>query len=152
MLKYVLNLLMLVTLSTTTAISFLIRPVDLAASQAKVAMQSPISPLPPGDNDSDDDESNGDELDANGLKPSTYIWLPQAHTDQMWIKTHQIGLGWWDEKGELHIAQQVNGIIKIDLKGVTMISIPLDAAGFAVPPGWKKIMRPQNGEWVIVPL
>ena len=65
MLKYVLNLPMLVTLSTTTAISFLIRPVDLAASQAKVAMQSPISPLPPGDNDSDDDESNGDELDAN---------------------------------------------------------------------------------------
>jgi len=141
---------MIITLSTTTAISFLLHPNALGASQAEVAMQSPISPLPPGDQD-DTNEDERDEYDANGLKPSVYVWLPQAHIHQMWIKTHQIGLGWWDEHGELHIARQVGGMIKIDLAGVTMISIPLDAAGFAVPPGWKKIMRPQNGEWVIVP-
>lgn len=152
MLKFVLNLLMAFTLSLSIA-SFFVDPLGVVVGQAEAAAISPISPLHPGDDDNDGGNGNDDEgRDFAGLKRSSYVWLPQVHENQMWVKTHQIGLGWWDSQGQLHIALQVNGVIKIDLEGVTMISIPLDAAGFAVPAGWQKIMRPENGEWVIIPI
>lgn len=151
MLKFALNLLVVLSLSMATLFSYFVYPVELAAGQAAFAPNSPISPLSPSD-DSDDNGGSTEERNFAGLKPSSYVWLPQTRLDQMWIKTHQIGLGWWDSQGQLHIALQVNGVIKLDLAGVTMISIPLDAAGFAIPDGWQKIKRPQNGEWVIIPI
>lgn len=147
MLKFILNFLLAVTLSTSL-LSFFLHPIEVAASKATLGTVSPISPLHPGDDHPDGD--NKTEKDFAGLKPSTNVWLPQTHVGEMWVKTHQIGLGWWDSQGQLHIALQVDGVIKINLTGVTMISIPLDAAGFNVPAGWQKIKRPQNGEWVII--
>lgn len=157
MLKFTLNFLLIITLSTTL-LSFFLHPIEVAAGQAALGPVSPISPLQPGDDQQEGDsgDSNNDgndeaEKDFAGLKPSVYVWLPQTPLGEMWVKTHQIGLGWWDSQGELHIALQRDGVIKIDLTGVTMISIPLDAAGFNIPAGWQKIKRPQNGEWVIIP-
>ena len=150
MLKFILNFLLVVTLSTTL-LSFFLHPIEVAAGKAALGPVSPISPLQPSDGDNGDDHGELEE-DFAGLKPSAYVWLPQTPLGAMWVKTHQIGLGWWDSQGELHIALQVDGVIKIDLTGVTMISIPLDAAGFNIPVGWQKIKRPQNGEWVIIPI
>jgi hypothetical protein len=88
-------------------------------------------------------------LNRTGSISSDVIWLPQADSNQLWLKTHQIGVGWWDANGQLHVVLQVNGLVKIPQSAI-MISIPRDAAGILAPPGWKKMMRPENGEWVIV--
>lgn len=118
-------------------------------------MDSPISPLHPspgsGDDGNDDHGGNDglDPIDWHGPVDSSVVWVPQGDSTQMWIKTHQVGVGWWDADGQLHVELQSNGLAKIPASAV-MISIPRDAAGVLAPPGWKKMMRPENGEWVIV--
>ncbi|MEI2736235.1 MAG: hypothetical protein V9G24_16545 [Rhodoblastus sp.] len=67
----------------------------------------------------------------------------------MWIKTHQVGVGWWDADGQLHIELQVNGIVKIPLANAVMIARPRNAAG-VLAPLVEEMMRPENGEWVMV--
>lgn len=129
-----------------------------SASHAMSFMNSPISPLHPNPGSGDDDHGDNDEGGGNdGLDPidwhgpvdSSVVWMPQADSTQMWLKTHQVGVGWWDADGKLHVELQSNGLVKIPASA-TMISIPRDAAGVLAPPGWKKMMRPENGEWVIV--
>lgn len=131
---------------------------SLFASSANTAaffMNSPLSPLNPNpgsgaDDDSDHGDNDGvDPIYWNGPVASGVVWVPQVDAAQMWIKTHQVGVGWWDADGQLHVELQVNGLVKIPASA-TMISIPRDAAGVLAPPGWKKMMRPENGEWVIV--
>lgn len=118
-------------------------------------MNSPISPLHPqpgSDGDHNDDHDGNDGLAPihwRGPVASGVVWVPQADSTQMWIKTHQVGVGWWDADGQLHIELQAHGIAKIPA-GAVMISIPWDAAGVLAPPGWQKMKRPENGEWVIV--
>ena len=131
---------------------------SLFASSAPYALQfmnSPISPLNPHPGSgSDDDENNGNDglapIAWRGPVASGVVWVPQAASTQMWIKTHQVGVGWWDAAGQLHVELQTNGLVKIPA-GAVMISIPRDAAGVLAPPGWQKMMRP-DGEWVIVPI
>lgn len=106
---------------------------------------SPISPLP------DESGSNGSKSSESDEVSSEAVWAPQAGGKELWIKTRQVGVGWWDAEGNLHIELNFNGIVKIPLENAVMISIPGDAAGVPVPPGWRKVQRPENGEWVIVP-
>ena len=78
-------------------------------------MNSPISPLHP--QPGSDGDHNDDHDDNDGLAPihwrgpvaSGVVWVPQADSTQMWIKTHQVGVGWWDADGQLH-AEQGQGI------------------------------------------
>lgn len=124
-------------------------PSLLAGSTRQVAhfTTSPLSPLPPGS--SDDDDETLDPGQRKGPVASGVVWAPQAESGAMWVKTHQRGVGWWDADGKLHIVSQQNGLAQIPSEAV-MISIPWDAAGVLAPPGWQKMMRPENGEWVIV--
>lgn len=142
--KYILLVLIALGLMTTTA------PSLFAGSTRQVAhfTTSPLSPLPPGSSDNDDDGTL-DPWQRKGPVASSVVWAPQAESGAMWVKTHQVGVGWWDADGKLHIALQTNGLAKIPAAAV-MISIPWDAAGVLAPPGWQKMMRPENGEWVIV--
>lgn len=129
-----------------------------SATQVASFRNSPISPLNPhpgsgSDGNGNDDNDGGhdglDPIDWEGPVDSSVVWAPQADAAQLWIKTHQVGVGWWDADGKLHVELQINGLVKIPASA-TMISIPRDAAGVLAPPGWKKMMRPENGEWVIV--
>lgn len=125
-------------------------PSLLAGSTQPVAQStiSPLSPLhPPGS--SDDEDETLAPWQRKGPVASSVVWLPQAQSGAMWVKTYQSGVGWWDVAGNLHIAPQKNGLANIPAEAV-MISIPWDAAGVLAPPGWRKMMRPENGEWVIV--
>ncbi|MCE7989191.1 MAG: hypothetical protein DYG89_49185 [Caldilinea sp. CFX5] len=110
---------------------------------------SPLSPLHPGS--SDDEDETLEPWQRKGPVASSVVWLPQTQSGAMGVKTHQSGVGWWDAAGKLHIAPQKNGLANIPAEAV-MISIPWDAAGVLAPPGWRKMMRPENGEWVIVRL
>lgn len=129
---------------------------SLFASPAPYALQfmnSPISPLNPHPGSgSDDDDHDGNAglapIAWRGPVASGVVWAPQTTSTQMWIKTHQVGVGWWDAAGQLHVELQTNGLVKIPASAM-MISIPRDAAGVLAPPGWQKMMRP-DGEWVIV--
>jgi len=155
--KFVLIVLLALTLVVTTVFSLFADSTQLAQPRVH-NMDSPLSPLPtqtgshPSDDDDDDDDSvdPDDPFQRTGPVSSDLIWVPQVDHAQMWIKTHQVGVGWWDADGQLHIELQVNGIVKIPLANAVMISIPRNAAGVLAPPGWKKMMRPENGEWVIV--
>lgn len=142
--KYLLLVLIALGLIAATT------PSLLAGSTQQVThfTTSPLSPLPPGSSDDDDDAALAPAL-RKGPVASGVVWAPQADSGAMWVKTHQVGVGWWDADGKLHIAPQTNGIAKIPAEAV-MISIPWDAAGVLAPPGWRKMMRPENGEWVIV--
>jgi hypothetical protein len=144
MTRYVLLVLIALGLVATTA------PSLFAGSTRQVAhyTTSPLSPLPPGSSD-DDDDAALDPSQRKGPVASGVVWSPQAESGAMWVKTYQHGVGWWDAAGKLHIAPQTNGLAKIPAEAV-MISIPWDAAGVLAPPGWRKMMRPENGEWVIV--
>jgi len=114
-------------------------PLSVAVTNAQ---NSPLSPLP-----SPSDSRPSDEPDAVS---SNFVWVPQVSGREIWIKTHQVSVGWWDASGQLHIVLQVDGMAKIPMEDAHMISIPGDAAGVPAPPGWQKQMRPENGEWVIV--
>lgn len=123
-----------------------------SAQHTATFMNSPISPLNPhpGD-DGEDNDHGGDAADPyqrTGPVASGVVWGIETTTGPISIKTHQIGVGWWDAEGHLHVELQVHGIVNIPAEA-TMISIPWDAAGVLAPPGWKKMMRP-DGEWVIV--
>lgn len=141
--KYLLLVLIALGLVATTT------PSLLAGSTRQVShfTTSPLSPLPPGS--SDDEDETLDPWQRKGPVASGVVWAPQAESGAMWVKTYQHGVGWWDADGKLHIAPQTNGLAKIPAEAV-MISIPWDAAGVLAPPGWRKMMRPENGEWVIV--
>lgn len=143
--KFVLLVLIALGLVVTTA------PSLFAGSTRQVAhfATSPLSPLPPGSADDDDDDAALDPLQRKGPVASGTVWAPQAESGGMGVKTYQSGVGWWDAAGNLHIAPQKNGLANIPAEAV-MISIPWDAAGVMAPPGWQKMMRPENGEWVIV--
>lgn len=146
--RFSLIVLLALSLGATSVLSLFASSPELAAQRAAHSTVSPLSPLPaPSDSDSD----NPDPWLQDGPVASGVVWQPQATLDQMWIKTHQVGVGWWDAAGQLHIALQVNGVVKIPLPDAVMISIPWDAAGVLAPPGWQKFKRPENGEWVIVP-
>lgn len=138
-------LLVLIALGLVAATT----PSLFAGSVRQVAhfTTSPLSPLPP--DSSDDDDEALDPRQRKGPVASGVVWSPQAESGTMWVKTYQHGVGWWDADGKLHIAPQTNGVAKIPAEAV-MISIPWDAAGVLAPPGWQKMMRPENGEWVIV--
>lgn len=152
--RFVVIVLIAVLLMATMAPSLFASPVQLASQQTNQFMTSPLSPLPhPGDsndNDNNNDSDPSDPFHRSGSNASTLVWAPQPQLNQLWIKTHQIGVGWWDAAGHLHIALSVNGLVKIPLPDAVMISIPRNAAGLLAPPGWQKMMRPENGEWVIV--
>lgn len=149
--KFMLIILIALALVATSVPSLFASP----AQRSLAFMNSPISPLHPqpgSDGDGNDDHGGNDGLDPiawHGPVASGVVWVPQADSTQMWIKTHQVGVGWWDANGQLHVELQSNGLAKIPA-GAVMISIPWDAAGVLAPPGWKKMMRPENGEWVIV--
>ena len=68
MLKFILNFLLVVTLSTTL-LSFFLHPIEVAAGKAALGPVSPISPLQPSDGDNGDDHGELEE-DFAGLKPS----------------------------------------------------------------------------------
>ncbi|MEZ4732865.1 MAG: hypothetical protein R3E79_37670 [Caldilineaceae bacterium] len=146
--KFVLIVLLALSLVATTVLSLFANPAQRPTQHMTHLMDSPISPLPTQTGSDSSDDS--DPFQRPGPIASGVVWAPQADSNQMWIKTHQIGVGWWDADGKLHIALQVNGMVKIPLETAVMISIPRDAAGVLAPPGWKKMMRPENGEWVIV--
>lgn len=149
--KFVLIVLLALSLIATTVLSLFAHPAQLPAQHTSRLMDSPISPLPTQTgSDPSDSSGDSDPFQRPGPIASGVVWVPQADSNQMWIKTHQIGVGWWDADGQLHIALQVNGMVKIPLETAVMISIPRDAAGVLAPPGWQKMMRPENGEWVIV--
>lgn len=144
--KYLLLVLIALGLVATTTPSLL----AFSARQVTRFTTSPLSPLPPGSSDDeDDDDAALDPVQRKGPVASGTVWAPQAESGAMWVKTYQRGVGWWDAAGELHIALQTNRWAKIPADAV-MISIPWDAAGVLAPPGWQKMMRPDNGEWVIV--
>jgi hypothetical protein len=132
----------LVGLSLAVTIAF-----SPSAESAPLSLQpptSPISPIPhePG--------SSGSKSSGSNAVSSESVWVLQAGGKEFWINTRQVGVGWWDVDGNLHIELNSNGVVKIPLEHAVMISIPGDAAGVPVPPGWRKIMRPENEEWVIV--
>lgn len=138
--KLILIMLVVLNLGITLAFSPFAHSAPLS-----LATTSPVSPVQPPSDSHDEDSAHKSEAVS-----SDAVWQPLS-TDQhaMRIITHQNGVGWWDAKGQLHIAPEINGIVEIPLQAV-MISIPGDAAGVPTPPGWRKMMRPENGEWVIV--
>jgi hypothetical protein len=146
--QFVLIFLFSLTLIITIALSPDAKSAGLSSVAAMSGRNSPLSPLPsPSDSDPSD---SSDASRASNTIASDFVWTPQASGQEIWIKTQQFSVGWWDANGQLHIELQVDGIVKIPLQAARMISIPGDAAGVAVPEGWQKQMRPENGEWVIV--
>lgn len=144
--QFVLIFLFSFTLFITTALSLDVQSAGLLLVPAASAQDSPLSPLrPPSDSSDSYDTSH-----TNNTVASDFVWVPQASGHEIWIKTHQVSVGWWDANGQLHIELQVDGIVKIPWQAARMISIPGDAAGVPVPEGWQKQKRPENGEWVIV--
>ena len=137
-------LVALVVLNLTIAIAF--SPFAKSAPLS-FATTSPVSPLPP----SSDEHGSNSEHESNTIS-SDAVWVLPIGQAGFRIKTHQSVVGWWDAAGQLHIAPKVNGIVDIPWQQAVMISIPGDAAGVSAPPGWRKLMRPENGEWVIVRL
>jgi hypothetical protein len=135
-------LLFLVGLSFVVTIA--LSPSAESAQRLSQPPVSPISPIPP------EPDSNGSKSSESNALSSESVWVLQADGKEFWIHTRQVGVGWWDADGNLHIELNSNGVVKIPLEHAVMISIPGDAAGIPVPPGWRKIMRPENGEWVIV--
>lgn len=146
--KNVLMALVGLSLLITMAFSPVARAAQLASLSAASAAHSPISPLPSPSDSHPDDSDNLSEVDLARIL-SDFIWVPQIEQNQFFVKTNQVGLGWWDAAGLLHIELNHSGGVVIPLQAV-MISIPYDAAGALAPPGWQKFQRPENGEWVIV--
>lgn len=144
--QFVLIFLVSFTLVVTIALSPDAPSAGLSSVAAMSAQDSPLSPLPSPSGPSD----SSDTSHTNNTVASDFVWKPQASGQEIWIKTQQVSIGWWDANGQLHIELQLDGIVKIPLQAAHMISIPGDAAGVPVPEGWQKQMRPENGEWVIV--
>ncbi|MEZ4866632.1 MAG: hypothetical protein R3C14_35260 [Caldilineaceae bacterium] len=144
--KFIPPVLIVLSLIITTAITFFVQPAALSAGPSA----QPASPISPLDPTTDDEDSDDDHHDDDGHS-SHEVWQPQTNSNQMLIRTRQVGLGWWDAEGNLHIELQHDGVVKIPLDKAVMISIPGDAAGIPIPAGWRKTMRPENGEYVIVP-
>ena len=107
-------------------------------------LPGPISPLPHPDSGPDD------PLPANA-EGNRFVLMPygavQAANLALIFQTRQIGVGWWDACGKLHVELSINGYAKIPA-GAQEISIPRDALGHFDLEGWKKTMRP-DGEWVL---
>ena len=146
--QFILIFLVALTLVIATELSPHAQSAGLSSVAAMSARNSPLSPLPsPSDSDGSD---SSDASQTSNIIASNFVWKPQASGQEIWIKTQQVSVGWWDANGQLHIELQMDGIVKIPLQAARMISVPGDAAGIAVPEGWQKQMRPENGEWVIV--
>lgn len=64
------------------------------------------------------------------------------------FKTTQKYLGWWDASGELHVVEQMNGVITIPSNAV-IIAIPGDVLGDFDLPGWIKGKLVETGEYVL---
>ena len=106
-------------------------------------LPGPISPLPrPTHPDS--------EAAANIAAGNNFITLPSPMEGSnlgLRLKTHQIGVGWWNACAKLAIALSFDGYADIPADAQE-ISIPCDIPGTFNLPGWKKTMKP-NGEWVL---
>ncbi|CAN5617237.1 hypothetical protein BH10CHL1_BH10CHL1_28770 [soil metagenome] len=138
--KVILIGLMILSLLMTMSLSPLVR-----AS----ALISPISPFP-SQSDAGSSDSHKDDEANSAARASDAVWVPQTGQSQFLVKTSQVGLGWWDAAGKLHVELNRNGSVIIPLQDAVMISIPADATGVSVPPGWQRFQRPENGEWVII--
>ena len=64
------------------------------------------------------------------------------------FKTAQKYLGWWGANGELHVAEQINGVITLP-NGAVMIAIPGDVLGDFDLVGWVKGQHTDTGEYVL---
>jgi hypothetical protein len=103
-------------------------------------LPGPESPLPKPDG-----SDNWAAINAEG---NTYVTLLGAGSDlALRFHTHQVGVGWWDACGKLHVELSRNGYADIPA-GAQEVSIPSDALGKFDLEGWKKTQNP-SGEWVL---
>ncbi len=106
-------------------------------------LPGPVSPLPrPTHPDS--------ESAANIAAGNSYVILPsplEVGNLGLRLKTHQVGVGWWNACRKLVVALTVNGQVDIPADAQE-ISIPMDIPGTFNLPGWKKTRSPY-GEWVL---
>ena len=108
-------------------------------------LPGPVSPLHPPHPDSGPDDPPSINAIAN-----SYVLMPnavEAANLALRLQTHQIGVGWWDACGKLHVELSRNGYADIPA-AAQEVSIPFDIIGKFELEGWKKTMRP-NGEWVL---
>lgn len=112
------------------------------AAQAS-PLPGPASPLP-GPTHPDDEPA---AINAEGNR---YVLMPYGigvGSLALRIQTRQIGVGWWDACGKLHVELNRNGYADIPA-GAQEISIPHDVLGKFDLEGWKKTQNP-GGEWVL---
>lgn len=112
------------------------------AAQAS-PLPGPASPLPgPAHQD--------DEPAAINAEGNSYVLMPYGiggGSLALRIRTRQIGVGWWDACGNLHVELNKNGYA--DIPAVAQeISIPHDVLGKFDLEGWKKTQN-SSGEWVL---
>lgn len=138
---------------------FLILPlfVCLLAASFLVAAQLPShvaaqdSPLPGPESPLPGPTHPDDKPAAINVVGNSYVILPYVPGGgnlALRIRTHQIGVGWWDACGKLHVELNRNGYADIPA-GAQEISIPGDVVGGFDLEGWKKTQNPSTGEWVL---
>lgn len=113
-----------------------------AAAQGS-PLPGPISPVP--------GPTHGDREPVSlNSEANSYVTLPSVMGGgnlALRIQTRQIGVGWWDACGKLHVELSRNGYADIPA-GAQEISIPGDVLGKFDLEGWKKTLKP-SGEWVL---
>ncbi len=138
---------------------FLILPlfVCLLAASFLVAAQLPghvaaqASPLPGPESPLPGPTNPDREPVSVNAEANSFVTLPFGIVGSslaLRIQTRQVGVGWWDACGKLHVELSRNGYADIPA-GAQEISIPRDVPGKFDLEGWKKTQNPSTGEWVL---